>query len=142
MAYNTKADLLAELSEATLMQLTDDDNIGVVDDNVLARVFAKSAAMVDGYCSNLYDVPFAVTPPFIQALDLDIAIYLLFARRENIPESRAKQHTNAIKLLEGIGSGKIQVGVSGKNAPAQSGQTIQVSTPSIEIFTPTRLRNY
>jgi phage gp36-like protein len=141
MAYSTKDDLLGEIAEDTLRQLTDDSNLGVVDDSVVDKVLARTSAQVDGYCSNLYDVPFDPAPDFVRALDLDIAIYNLFSRRENVPENREKRFSNAVKALVAIGKGDIQLGMSGKAAPEQKGQIIAVSGPA-PVFTSESLRNY
>ena len=142
MAYSTKDDILGEIPEEVLIQLTDDANLGVVDDVVLEKALARASAEIDGYCSNLYDVPFDPIPPFVSALGLDIAAYHLFSRRENVPENRGKRYTNAIKVLVSIGKGDVQLGISGKDAPQQQGQTIAVSPAATGVFSAERLKNY
>lgn len=118
--YNTKDDILGELSEETLIQLTDDDNLGVVDDVKVAQALTASAAMIDGYCGKLYQVPFAVCPDFIKALDLDITVYNLFSRRENVPENRKTRRDNAVKNLEQIAKGLVTLGIATIPQPAKN----------------------
>jgi len=142
MAYSTKDDILGEIPEATLIQLTDDDNLGVVNQDILDKCLERASAQVDGYCSSLYNVPFSPVPPFLASLDLDIVCYHLFSRRENVPENREKRYTNAVKLLVSIGKGDLQLGISGKDAPTQQGQTIAVSPAPVGVFTTERLKNY
>ncbi len=102
----------------------------------------RASAMVDGYCSNLYDVPFDTASPFLKSVDLDVAIYNLFSRRDNVPENRKDRYKNSEKILIKIGAGDIQLGVTGPTAPQQQGQVVQV-TPALEnIFTFDRLKNF
>lgn len=170
MAYSTLDDIIGEIPSEVLLQLINDSSSNVsldlikavlaeedlpeeLDDedltpaarlaaDVLTRALSRASAQVDGYCSNLYDVPFDPAPDFVKALDLDVAIYNLFSRRENVPENRKDRHSNAIKALVAIGKGDVQLGMSGKAAPEQKGQTIAVSSAPEGIFTMTRLRNY
>ncbi len=168
MAYNTIDDILGEISGEILVQLADDGYTGITAAMValaakgeslsaltpeeavaavetaanVGKALVRASALVDGYCSNLYDVPFASPTDFLRAIDLDIAVYNLFSRRESVPENRKDRNANAVKVLQGIAKGDIQMGASAKTAPQQVGQNIRVSTPSVEIFTPTRLKNY
>jgi phage gp36-like protein len=142
MAYNTQDDIAAEIPADVLIQLTDDQNLGVADDTVIARVLARASAEVDGYCSSLYDVPLDPVTAFIRGLDLDIAVYHLFSRRENVPENRLTRYNNAVKVLKLIAGGDIQLGASGPGSPQQSGQNIAIAPAAEEIFTMKRLKNY
>ena len=130
---------------------TDADMDVSADDQIAAAVAAAAAvskclnrasALVDGYCSNLYDVPFDTPSPFLKSLDLDVVIYNLFSRRENVPENRKDRYNNTVKILAKIGSGDIQLGVTGPTAPDQKGQTIAISSAPENIFTMDRLKNY
>ncbi|MDA8413023.1 MAG: DUF1320 domain-containing protein [Desulfobacteraceae bacterium] len=167
MSYSIFDDILGEISQDVLIQLTNDSytvitadmiqlaisagNLSALTpDEVLAANFAaatinkvleRSSAQVDGYCSNLYDVPFDTVTSFLRSLDLDIVIYNLFSRRENVPENRLTRYKNAVKCLEGIARGDIQLGAT-KTAAPQKGQTVAVSPAMEEIFTMDRLKNY
>lgn len=141
MAYSTIDDILGEISEDTLIQLTDDNNLGAVDTVVVGKCLDRASAQVDGYCSSLYNVPFTPATTFVKALDLDIAIYNLFSRRENVPENRKDRYNNAVKALSKIGNGEIQLGAPKDTAPAQTGQTIAVKSP-LSVFSAERLKNY
>ena len=167
MAYSSFDDITGEISANTLLQLVDDSNTGLTFAMLLlamaedgdmsdltteqqaaattaaatvAKVMARASAEVDGYCSNLYDVPFVTPTPFLQATNLDITIYHLFSRRENVPENRRDRYKNAVKVLERIANGNIQLGA--KAGPSQNGQTIKVSSQPENIFTQERMRNF
>jgi phage gp36-like protein len=111
MSYNTKDDILGEVSEDVLMQLTDDNNLGVVDDDKVAKALARADGEVDGYCGKRYQVPFDPVSEFIKALALDISVYNLYCRRENVPEIRKTRHENALKNLVLIAKGTVTLGI-------------------------------
>ncbi len=118
MAYCTQADILKDLTETQLIQLTDDDNAGSVDSDKVAEAIAKADAVIDGYCSQRYSTPFSTVPAIVEAISIDIAIYNLYARRvHTIPEIRQKKHENALKMLKDIEQGHLSLGVP---APAEN----------------------
>ena len=116
MPYATKADILEQLDEDILVQLTDDTDMGVVGEDAVVRAIADADAVIDGYCGTRYAVPFTDVPVIIRKLAVDIAIYNLYARRKGAPEDRKARHENAVKLLRDVSLGKITLG---GDAPAE-----------------------
>lgn len=110
MAYCIQSDLEEQISEADLIQLTDDDNAGVVDAGVVTRAIDDADAEINGHCGKQYSVPFSTVPPIIRKLSVDIAIYNLCARRGGAPEDRKERYDNAIKFLTGVATGKNALG--------------------------------
>lgn len=140
MAYNTPGDIQKLLPEETLIQLTDDDNTGTVRLGCVNEAIADADAEVDGYCGNVVQVP--VTPPtrLVKKLALDIAIYYLFSRRENVPENRLAMYKNAVKTLEAIAKGSISLGApKGSEPPVTGGVMLSPAAPA---FTDERLKNF
>jgi len=99
MSYSLQADLLEQISEAKLKQLTDDADTGSIDADVITRSIADADAEIDGYCGVRYTVPFTTIPTIIRKVSVDIAIYNLYARRHGAPEDRQKRYDNAVKFL-------------------------------------------
>lgn len=127
--YNAKADILGEVAERTLIQLTDDEKLGTVNDDRITSALTRSAAMIDGYCGKRYEVPFDPSlgfMDFIKSLDLDIAIYNLFSRKENVPENRKDRYKNAEKTLVQIAEGKVTLGAADKKPEVFSSATPEV----------------
>jgi len=125
--YSTKADILESLSEAELIDLTDDADLGVVDDAVVDRAIADADAEIDAYCGSRHQVPFAAVPAMIRKVSVDIAIYNLYARRRGAPADRKERYDNAIRFLRGVADGTVSLGVgdpdgtpSGSEAPSMS----------------------
>ncbi len=110
MAYCTQEDISGQLDTTILTQLTDDSGAGQFDPDVVDAAIADADAEIDGYCGARYPVPFAPVPPMIAKLSTDIAVYNLFARRDNVPEARAKRYDNAIRFLTAVAAGKISLG--------------------------------
>ncbi len=110
MAYSAKADILEQLDEDVLVQLTDDADAGVVDDDVVTRAIADADSEIDSYCAAHYEVPFSTVPAMVRKLSVDIAIYNLYARRKGAPEDRKARYDSAIRFLRDVSTGKASLG--------------------------------
>jgi len=121
MAYCTKADILEQLEEDVLIQLTDDDDAGVVDEGKVTRAIADADAEIDSYCGTKYDVPFSTVPVMLRKMSVDIAIYNLYARRRGAPEDRKERYDDAISFLKDISKGIASLGGDGPSADDDSG---------------------
>ena len=110
MAYCTQADLLEQISQDKLIQLTDDDDAGIVDSDMVTRAIADADAEIDSYCGTKYDIPFSPVPVMIRKVSVDIAIYNLYARRQGAPEDRKERYDDAISFLKDIAKGIASLG--------------------------------
>jgi len=120
MAYSTKADILEQLDEDILIQLTDDDDLGTVDDDMVTRAIADADALIDSYCGTRYGVPLSSTPDIIRACSVDLAICNLYARRRGVPEDRKQRCAERVSFLKDIATGKATLG-SAAPAPSSDG---------------------
>jgi phage gp36-like protein len=112
MPYSTLDDMKKLIPEDALIQLTDDEGLGTVNQTRVDEAIAQADAEIDSYCGGRYSVPFSTVPEIIKKLSVDIAIYNLYSRRvEVIPELRAERYRNAIRQLEGISKGLISLGI-------------------------------
>jgi len=125
MAYATKTDIIEQLDEDTLIQLTDDAGAGTVDDSRVTRAIADADAEIDSYCGVRYSVPLSPVPPVIRKGSVDIAVYNLYARRRGAPEDRKDRYNDAIRFLRDVAAGKASLGADdpdgapgGGNAPS------------------------
>jgi len=132
--YCTLDDIKAKLPEETILQLTDDDNLGEIDQVKIEAAIAEADSEIDGYCSVKYTVPFAVVPAVIKKVSVDLAIYHLYARRvEVMPEVRDRNRSNAVGLLKDISKGLVKLGEVAATAPVQPQQS-PVITSSPRLF--------
>ena len=110
MAYCTKTDILENVDEAVLIQLTDETGTGSVDDDRINKAIEKADAKINSYCG-AYKLPFDPVPSVIKSLSEDIAIYNLFKLKQAVPEDLVKAYDDAVKFLKDI-----QKGVAGLGA--------------------------
>jgi len=68
MSYSAQSDLLEQISEDKLIQLTDDLDAGTIDTDVITRAIADADAQIDSYCGKRYNVPFSTVPTMIRKL--------------------------------------------------------------------------
>ena len=121
MAYCTQADLLEQISEDVLIQLTDDEDAGVVDTDMLTRAIADADAEIDSYCGTKYEVPFSPVPVMVRKYSVDIAIYNLYARRRGAPEDRKERYDDAISFLKDVSKGIATLGGDAPSGDDESG---------------------
>lgn len=108
--YCAKADILDLLEEQLLVQLTDDEGTGAVNDARVDKAIADACGEVDGYLGARYPLPLPTTPVIIRKCAVDIAIYNLFSRTVGAPEERRSRYKDAVAFLAKVASGAISLG--------------------------------
>jgi phage gp36-like protein len=137
MAYCAREDLAPYVSEEILVQLTDDDNAGFVDEAIVTKAIADAEAEIDSYCCGLYAVPFDPVPAIIEKIAAEIALKNLFSRRQDVPENQAKQYDNNVRFLRDVAKGIISLGQQ------DTGETPAVKVSSTDpTFTKDTLAGY
>ena len=116
-----EASVADQIDDDILVQLTDDDDAGVIDSDIIVRAIADADAEIDSYCGTKYDVPFSTVPVMIRKMSVDIAIYNLYARRRGAPEDRKERYDDAISFLKDISKGIASLGGDGPSADDESG---------------------
>ncbi len=131
MAYCTLDDIVKKrISEEDLIGLTDDYGDGVLDAEVVSGAIAEADELIDGYLRTRdFELPLATVPGVLRRLSAAIATYLLYGRRPHLetPERVKNDYTGALKTLEKIQRGEIQIG-AGEPATEAPG-TLQTSAP-------------
>jgi len=111
--YATLADLLEQMDEEVLIQLTDDAKTGTVDSTVIDRAVANAQAVIDAHCGGRYSVPFNPVPDLIRMFAVDLSAYNLYSRRPNIetPEVIGERQKQALAHLRLVQKGEASVGI-------------------------------
>lgn len=113
MPYCAYGDVKKNLPEETLVQLTDDEGVGTVNQARLSEAIAQADAEINAYLGARFSVPFSPIPEIVRTLSANMAIYHLYARRmEEIPKTRADRYNNALKTLGKIAAGEISIGAA------------------------------
>ncbi len=130
MSYIDRAALLVQISEEQLVQLTDDDKMGVADDAKIAKAIADSEAEVNGYVATRHAVPIAApVPDLVKALAIDIAIYRLWRRRQRVPADVRTAYDDAVSKLKDIARGTLTLGIDPAPADSTKGSSGEVFGP-------------
>ncbi|MBN1627121.1 MAG: DUF1320 domain-containing protein [Deltaproteobacteria bacterium] len=136
MAYCTKEDILDKLDEESLIQLTDDEGTGTVNDGRVDKAIAAADATINFYCRNLYLVPLSPAPDKINQIAVNIAIYELYSRRDDtMPDTRKDKYNGDIRTLEKVSDGKIKL-------PCQASASTAEGEHSGELMVSTRSKQF
>jgi phage gp36-like protein len=150
MSYITKQDLLDELGEDKLIQLTDDDNIGEIGEKRVEKALGYAVGTVDTYARSRYTIPVPTTP-LVKSLCLDLAVFHLWKSRATNSEDgpykvRKDAHDSAIKRLCDIQSGKAALDVPSLEEtvinPGSPDRVLRGSEETPTVFNDTNLSSY
>ncbi len=112
MTYIVQDDLLAQVSEDQLLQLTDDDKVGEIDATKVDQAIAGAEAEAESYINVKYRVPVAAPiPQRVKDLCVDIAVYRLYKRRQSAPDKVLKAYDYAIAFLKDVAAGRATLGI-------------------------------
>ncbi len=107
IVYATLADMQATFQASDLVQLSDWDGTGDLDQARIERAIAKAGTKIDGYVAAKYgDRTGLPVPPMLTELACDIAFYNL--HRAGVPDEVKDRHKAAIDTLRDIATGKIK----------------------------------
>jgi phage gp36-like protein len=105
MPYCTQADLLNQLTQKELIQLTDDAATGTVDTGKVDAALAAASATIDAYAGARYTLPLQ-TSEKIKQLCVDLAIYELEKRRRRVREATLAARDAALSFLRDLARGR------------------------------------
>lgn len=117
MPYCVLADLKSELSEIELIELTDDNNLGIIDQTNINGAIAKADATIDSYCSKVESVPFSTVPPLVKEWSKTLAVYELHRRKKIIPEAIKLAYDAVISHLKAVARGEAGIPQTGVETP-------------------------
>ncbi len=137
MGYISKQDLLDELGEDTLVQLSDNDGDGDIESekvvNRINKAIEYAQSILDAHCRLRYSLPVPVTA-LVKTICLDLAVFHLYKSRatvvkDSVYEVKKIANDDAVKLLLNISQGKAALDV-----PATE-ETIENPASSDQILT-------
>lgn len=105
MPYCTQADLLNQITNAELIQLTDDAGTGTLDTAKVDAALAAASATIDAYAGARYTLPLQASEK-VKQLCLDLAIYELEKRRRRLREATVAARDAAIAFLRDLAAGR------------------------------------
>jgi len=138
MPYATRDDMILEIGEQRLIDLTDrvDPPAGLIDDQVLDGALTYAGSTIDGFLRTRYQLPLAGSHPMLMGLCVDIAFWRL--NREPTEEVR-KRYEAAIAMLKQLANGSVSLPDESGGEPAAAGGTIIIESQP-RLFDRRRLR--
>ena len=123
MAYATVEDMVARFSELEVIQLTDRNQDGLIDEDVAAVALADATAEIDAYLGR-FKRPFTDVPPILKRLCCDIARYRLTAANGVLitDEIRNRYKIDVLDLLLAMAKGEVQLGVDDSGEEVAAGE--------------------
>lgn len=113
MSYCVYNDLIPEIPESELIQLTDDGRTGLPGYPVAAAAIDAEADVMDVYLGRAVALPIAAAqiPPVLKRLNAAMAIHRLFSRVRAVPEHWEKRYRQCLDMLKAIADGEISLGI-------------------------------
>lgn len=113
MPYCALSDIIDQVPEQKILELTDDENLGEVNAARVDKAISTAGSIIDGYLRGRYTLPLSTVPDLVKTISVDISVFKLYERRRemDMPESLSSRYKNAVKLLEQIQKGLISLGI-------------------------------
>jgi phage gp36-like protein len=129
MSYASLQDLIDRFGEAELLQLTDPDQTGLIDEARVGVALSDAEREIDTYIGVRHDLPLSATPPLLVSLAADMARYKLYTHAP--PEEITERYKAARALLAHIAKGQATLEGLSKT---ESARGIAVNAPET-VFT-------
>ncbi|WP_241951930.1 gp436 family protein [Pasteurella multocida] len=126
--YATINDFISRVGEFQVMELTDRENIGEVNQAVLTIALSDSSSQIDGYLVGRYKLPLKTIPQNLTRICCDLTRYRLASMSEvSITEEIIERYKLSLRELEGIASGKVSLGIA-EDEQASTGENTVIFT--------------
>lgn len=109
MSYCTLSDLKAAISEAKLVQFTDDENLGSINVARITQAIASADTLIESYLRGKHQVPLTTALDRMRQLSIDFTIFFLYKRRRefDMPQSVDDDYMRNVSYLKSIAKGEI-----------------------------------
>jgi phage gp36-like protein len=134
MPYATQSDMISEFGEREVIALTDRDNTGLLDAALLDDRLEKASGEIDSYLVGRYSIPLSAVSPLITTYCCDIARYRLSGAQVAEVEAVRNRYKDAIRFLEAVRDGKIDLGAAVAAATDSATQDLAYVTSGSGVF--------
>ena len=109
--YANVADMVARFGDLEVIQISDRNLDGLIDDDVVNVALRDASAEIDAYLGR-FKHPFDEVPPILTRLCCDIARYRLAATSGTLitDEIRNRYKIDVLDLLKALAKGEVQLG--------------------------------
>ena len=113
MSYCTRQDLIDRGWELELIQLTDREGVGEINDVILQQAMDDATNDINSYLHGHYQLPLPSVPVVLTRLSCDLTRYYLFD--SSVTEQVEKRYKAVIHYLEQVAKGTILLPVDASN---------------------------
>ncbi|MBA1445877.1 MAG: DUF1320 domain-containing protein [Chromatiales bacterium] len=103
MSYCTQQDLIDRFGEDELIQLTDRNDLGMIDSAMVDAATNRSDNKIDRYCRDRYILPLN---PAVDVLDIACDLSRFYLYEDNTTEEVEKRRDQALTDLRDIATGR------------------------------------
>ena len=139
MTYAVQQDLVDRFGSSEILQLTDRDNLGVINVTVLNRALVDADAKINAYLEPVYTLPLATVVPVLIGVAADIARDFLYDVSPN--DQVRLRYEDALAFLDGISTGKRSLGIDAGNQPEAVTGGVKISAND-RVFSASLLNDY
>ncbi len=126
--YATINDFISRVGEFQVMELTDRENTGEVNQAVLTIALSDSSSQIDGYLVGRYKLPLKTIPQNLTRICCDLTRYRLASMSDvSITEEIIERYKLSLCELESIASGKVSLGIA-EDEQASTGENTVIFT--------------
>jgi len=117
MSYCTKQDLIDRFSEQELVELTDRNRVGLVDDAVLDIRIGDADGIIDSFLGGRFTLPLAEVPRSLMRIACDITWF--FLNKDHATDQVRQAYVDALQFLREAERGERHLGVSASGGEAK-----------------------
>jgi phage gp36-like protein len=131
MAYSAKTDMISLFGETEIIQLTDRDSLGVIDDVILSRAILSADGEIDSYIGAVYELPLPSVSDMLVTASCNITRFRLYSSRAT--EEVKIRYDDTIRWLRDVSRGIATLGL--KITDDQPTNNLVVVSTRTQIFT-------
>lgn len=114
--YCTIDDIIATISESEIILLTDDNQSGLINQDIVNNIILNTTTLINGYVSGVYKTSLISGNLLLKAICVDLTIYELYKRRKSNEELYRQYYEDAMAKLEAIADGTIKLSTESTDA--------------------------
>lgn len=136
MSYITIEAMIERFGTSELVELTDRDDEGVINERIVNQAIADADAEIDGYIGAVATLPLTTVPATLVRVAADIARYRLYD--EQPTEAVRKRYEDARAYLRDVAGGKAVIA----SAAAQTSESVADYAGNTRVFTEDTLEGF
>ncbi len=140
MTYAGLDDLVKRAGEAEILQISDRDDDGVADADVIAAALEGADDRINAWLGNRYVLPLSTVPPIVKTWAVTIARYLL--HRDGAPDHVVRDYKDVNADLAAASLGKLSLDGLDGIAPAAAGEATVTATGPEPVFARDNLEGF